>query len=167
MMVNYLSQVFISSSVSIEAILTRFIFPFSSKYTSSNERVTTAHLCHICDVAPKLAPHCLACVLILILCRGLHRFPSRPLFDPNFPPWNWRLICSYFLDVFCPLFKLHSLFIGGHTFCKMHGMSADLREFIARCFLSRCSLSYYRAFRSEIYGQCVILMHHSGSTLPP
>lgn len=127
-----------------------FMFTFSPKYTSSNERVTTAYFCHICDVAPKLAPHCPACVLLKMSRRGLLRFPSRPVFNPNF--FTPSALTSY-LQLFPGRlrgqsrndFKPHSLRIGGHTFYTMHGMSADLRDFLARRVINRCSLRYYRA----------------------
>ena len=42
-------------------------------------------------------------------------------------------------------FKPHSLQIGGHTFYTVHGMNPDLRDYLARRAISRCSLRYYRA----------------------
>ena len=127
-----------------------FKFSFSPKYTSSNERVTTAYFCHICDVAPNLAPHCPACILLKMSSCGLLRFPSRPVFDPHF--FSPSALTSY-LQLFSGRrpgqshdeFKPHSLRIGGHTFYTMHGMSADLRDFLARRVINRCSLRYYRA----------------------
>ena len=145
-----LSQVPIELIDSMKHFLLGFMFTFSPKYTSSNERVTTAYFCHICDVAPNMAPHCPVCVLLLMLSRGLLRFPSRPVFDPNiFSP---SALTSY-LQLFSSRlrgqshdeFRPHSLRIGGHTFYTMHGMSPDLRDFLARRVVSRCSLRYYRA----------------------
>ena len=135
---------------SIAHFIVGFMFTFSPKYTSSNERVTTAYFCHICDVAPKLAPHCPACVLLAMLGRGLFRFPSRSVFDPHF--FSPSALSSYLRLVSGQQhgrtqdeFKSHSLRIGGHTFYTMHGMSADLRDFLARRVVNRCSLRYYRA----------------------
>lgn len=127
-----------------------FVFSFCPKYTSSDGRVTSAYFCHICDVAPKLAPHCPACVLLQLLRRGLLRFPTRPVFDPKF--FSPAALTSY-LKLFSTEqnavspehFKSHSLRIGGHTFYTVHGMSADLRDFLARRVVNRCSLRYYRA----------------------
>ena len=42
-------------------------------------------------------------------------------------------------------FKPHSLRIGGHTFYTVHGMNPDLRDYLARRAIARCSLRYYRA----------------------
>ena len=127
-----------------------FMFTFSPKYTSSNERVTTAYFCHICDVAPNLALHCPACVLLKMSRRGLLQFPSRPVFDPKFFSPSaltsyLRLFSNRLFNQSPDEFKPHSLRIGGHTFYTMHGMSPDLRDFLARRVVSRCSLRYYRA----------------------
>ena len=145
-----ISHVPIDLLESTEHLLVGFMFSFSPKYTSSDGRVTTAFFCHICDVAPKLAYHCPACVLLRLWRRGLLLFPTRPVFDPKiFSP---SALASY-MQLFSSRprgqspdgFKPHSLRIGGHTFYTMHGMSADLRDFLARRVVSRCSLRYYRA----------------------
>ena len=127
-----------------------FVFTFSPKYTSSDGRVTSAYFCHICDVVPRLAIHCPACTLLTLLRRGLLRAPWRPVFDPNF--FSPAALASY-LQLFSTRhlnndsthFKPHSLRIGGHTFYTMKGMSADLRDFLARRVVNRCSLRYFRA----------------------
>ena len=127
-----------------------FLFTFSPKYTSSDGRVTSAYFCHICDVVPRLAVHCPACTLLSLLRRGLLRFPMRPVFDPKiFSP---SALTSYLQLFSCrrvandpTLFKPHSLRIGGHTFYTSKGMSADLRDFLARRVVNRCSLRYFRA----------------------
>ena len=127
-----------------------FVFTFSPKYTSSDGRVTSAYFCHICDVVPRLAIHCPACALVALLRRGLLCFPSRPVFDPNF--FSPAALTSYLhllsnrhLNDSPYHFKPHSLRIGGHTFYTMKGMSADLRDFLARRVINRCSLRYFRA----------------------
>ena len=135
---------------SLRHSLLGFVFSFSPKYTSSDGRVMTAYFCHICDVAPGLATHCPACVLLLLLRRGLLRYPSRLIFDPkSFSPAALtsylRLFSTKPFTTSPDLFKSHSLRIGGHTFYTMHGMSADLRDFLARRVINRCSLRYYRA----------------------
>ena len=128
-----------------------FVFSFSPKYTSSDGRVTSAYFCHICDVVPRLAIHCPACALLSLLRRGLLRSPSRPVFDPNF--FSPAALASYLqlfsnrrLNNYPNHFKSHSLRIAGHTFYTMKGMSADLRDFLARRVINRCSLRYFRAF---------------------
>ena len=127
-----------------------FVFTFSPKYTSSDGRVTSAYFCHICDVVPRLAVHCPACALLALLRRGLLGFPSRPVFDPNlFSPAALtsylHLLSNRHLNDSPYHFKPHSLRIGGHTFYTMKGMSADLRDFLARRVINRCSLRYFRA----------------------
>lgn len=127
-----------------------FVFTFSPKYTSSDGRVTSAYFCHICDVVPRLAVHCPACALLALLRRGLLCVPSRPVFDPHF--FSPAALTSYLhllssrqLNDSPYHFKPHSLRIGGHTFYTMKGMSADLRDFLARRVINRCSLRYFRA----------------------
>ena len=51
-----LSQVPIQLVGSMGHFLIGFMFTFSPKYTSPNERVTTAYFCHISDVPHNLAP---------------------------------------------------------------------------------------------------------------
>ena len=127
-----------------------FLFTFSPKYTSSDGRVTSAYFCHICDVVPRLAVHCPACTLLSLLRRGLLRIPTRPVFDPKF--FSPSALTSYLQLFSCrhvandpTHFKPHSLRIGGHTFYTTKGMSADLRDFLARRVVNRCSLRYFRA----------------------
>ena len=127
-----------------------FVFTFSPKYTSSDGRVTSAYFCHICDIAPRLAMHCPACTLLTLLRRGLLRIPSRPVFNPKmFSPAALasylRLFSNRLLENNPSHFKPHSLRIGGHTYYTMKGMSADLRDFLARRVINRCSLRYFRA----------------------
>ena len=94
--------------------------------------------------------HCPACTLLTLLRRGLLRSPSRPVFNPNF--FSPAALASY-LRLFSNRlvennpnhFKPHSLRIGGHTFYTMKGMSADLRDILARRVINRCSLRYFRA----------------------
>ena len=43
------------------------------------------------------------------------------------------------------VFKPHSQRIGEHTFYTMHCMSADLRDYLARWVINRCTLRYFRA----------------------
>ena len=62
----------------IAPFIVGFVFTFSPKDTSYNERVTTAYFCHIYDVALKLAPHFPVCVLKMSR-GGLLCFPSRPV----------------------------------------------------------------------------------------
>ena len=133
------------------------------KYTASDGRVTSAYFCHIRDVAPCLAIHCSAYNLLTLLLRGLHRFPSSAAFYPNF--FSPGAIASY-LQLFSDRhlynhsnhFKHHSLRNGRHTFYTMKGMSADLRDFLARHVINRCSLRYFRGSPAqlEIYGPCVL-----------
>ena len=127
-----------------------FSFTLTLKYTSSEGRVTSAFFCHICDVAPDLHAHCPACAILQLHKENLLRYPSRPIFDPKvFTPAR---LSSYLVSIAgqtranpSDVFKPHSLRIGGHTFYTMHGMSPDLRDFLARRVVSRCSLRYYRA----------------------
>ena len=122
-----------------------FEFTFSPTYTSSDGKVTSAYFCHIYDVAPTLAMQCPACTLLILLRRGLLRFPSRPVFSPNF--FSPAALASY-LRLFANRllsnnpnhFKSHPLRIGGHTFYTMKDMSADLRHFLACRVIYRCSL---------------------------
>ena len=144
-----LSRVPLDLIASSERLL-GFVFTFSPKYTSSYDRVTSAYFCHICDVAQRLATHCPACALLALLRRGLLRFASRPVFDPNvFSPAALtsylQLLSSRQVNDSPNRFKPHSLRIGGHTFYTMKGMSADLRDFLARRVINRCSLRYFRA----------------------
>ena len=127
-----------------------FRFTFIPKYTSSEGRVTSAFFCHICDVAPKLQAHCPVCAILQLREANLFRYPTRPIFDPKIlTPSS----LSSYLALFAgrsrskssDVFKPHSLRIGGHTFYTMHGMSADLRDYLARRVVSRCSMRYYRA----------------------
>ena len=127
-----------------------FRFTFTPKYTSSEGRVTSAFFCHICDVAPKLQAHCPVCAILRLREANLFRYPTRPIFDPKIlTPSS----LSSYLALFAgrsrskssDVFKPHSLRIGGHTFYTMHGMSADLRDYLARRVVSRCSMRYYRA----------------------
>ena len=92
-----LSQVPIQLVGSMGHFLIGFMFTFSPKYTSPNERVTTAYFCHISDVPHNLAPHCPSCFLQMMTRRGLLRFLSRPVFDYNiFPPalTSYLQLCS-------------------------------------------------------------------------
>ena len=127
-----------------------FVFTFSPKYTSSDGRVTSAYFCHICDIVPRLAVHCPACALLALLRRGLLRFPFRPVFNPTlFSPTALtlylQLLSNRHINDSPHHVKPHSLRIGGHTFYTMKGMSADLRDFLARRVINRCSLRYFRA----------------------
>ena len=142
-----LSQIPSDLVTSLGSFIVGFMFTFSPKYTSSNGRVTTAYFCHICDVAPTLAPHCPPCILLKMSRRGLLRFPFRPVFNPSF--FSPSALTSY-LQLFSGRrrdqshdeFKPHSLRIGGHTFYTMHGMSADHWDFLARRVINRFSLHY-------------------------
>ena len=115
--------------------------------------------------------HCPACALLSLLRRGLLRSPSRPVFDPNF--FSPAALASYLqlfsnrrLNNYPNHFKSHSLRIGGHTFYTMKGMSADLRDFLARRVINRCSLRYFRASPvANLWALCAFYasIHH----LPP
>ena len=125
------------------------IFKFAPKYTSAHPR-GIAYFCHICAVAPPLKPHCPVCIIIKLWRRGHFRAPFRPVFNPIFfsPP----TLSSYLGHIAGKPgrhpqnpFKPHSLRIGGHTFYTVHGMNPDLRDYLARRAIPRCSLRYYRA----------------------
>ena len=127
-----------------------FRFTFTPKYTSSDGRVTSAYFCHICDIAPDWQAHCPVCAILLLRTKHLFRFPTRPIFDPKI--LTPTALSSYLALIAgrsrvksSDVFKPHSLRIGGHTFYTMHGMSADLRDYLARRVISRCSMRYYRA----------------------
>ena len=125
-------------------------FTFTPKYTSSDGRVTSAYFCHICDIAPDWQAHCPVCTILLLRKKHLFRFPTRPIFDPKI--LTPTALSSYLALIAARsrakstnVFKPHSLRIGGHTFYTMHGMSADLRDFLARRVINRCTLRYFRA----------------------
>ena len=94
------------------------------------------------------------CALLLLWSDGLFRYPTRPIFDPSF--FSPAALSSFLAHVAGKggakkrnPFKPHSLRIGGHTFYTVHGMNADLRDYLARRAVSRCSLRYYRAAPSS------------------
>ena len=79
-------------------------------------------------------------------CRAIHR----PVFDPSFfSPSGLSDYLAALAGFPHPYsnspYKPHSLRIGGHTFYTVHGMNPDLRDFLARRAVARCSLRYYRA----------------------
>ena len=125
------------------------LFTFTPKYTLSNG-IGTAFFCHICDVAPSLAEHCPVCVIALLLRKGFLRSRNLSPFDPLvFTPAS---LTSYLGHVAgkpgqppSNPFKPHSLRIGGHTFYTIHNMNVDLRDYLARRAITRCSLRYFRA----------------------
>ena len=126
------------------------LFTFVPKYTLASG-LGTAYFCHICDVAPQLAPHCPVCLLSHLVAEGLlSRSSSRLLLDPTF--FSPSALASYLghlagkpgLSPNNP-FKPHSLRIGGHTWYTVHGMDPDLRDYLARRAVNRCSLRYFRA----------------------
>ena len=134
---------------SIRRSLLGLIFRFAPKYTSAHSR-GVAYFCHICAVAPPLKSHCPVCVLIKLWRRGHFRAPFRPVFNPIF--FSPSTLSAYLGHIAGKPgtppqnpFKPHSLRIGGHTFYTVHGMNPDLRDYLARRALSRCSLRYYRA----------------------
>ena len=125
------------------------VFRFAPKYTSAHS-TGVAYFCHICVVSPSLKSHCPVCVFFKLWRRGHFRAPLRPVFNPVFfsPP----ALSSYLGHVAGKPgnhpknpFKPHSLRIGGHTFYTVHGMNPDLRDYLARRSVPRCSLRYYRA----------------------
>ena len=126
------------------------LFTFMPKYTLSSG-LGTAYFCHICDVAPWLATHCPVCLLSRLLAKGLLRSSSsRLLLDPTiFSPPALASYLGYLagksgLPPNNP-YKPHSLRIGGHTWYTVHGMNPDLRDYLARRAVNRCSLRYFRA----------------------
>ena len=125
------------------------VYSFTPKYSAASGR-GSAYFCHICDVAPHLKPHCPVCVLLRLWSDGLFRYPTRPIFDPSF--FSPAALSSFLAHVAGKgsvkkrnPFKPHSLRIGGHTFYTIHGMNADLRDYLARRAVSRCTQRYYRA----------------------
>ena len=125
------------------------IYRFEPKYTSAHSW-GSAYFCHICVVAPSFKSHCPVCIIIKLWRRGHFRDPFRPVFNPRFfsPP----ALSTYLGHIAGKRsrnpqnpFKPHSLRIGGHTFYTVHGMNPDLRDYLARRAISRCSLRYYRA----------------------
>ena len=129
------------------------LFTFTPKYTLSNG-IGTAFFCHICDVAPTLAIHCPMCIIALMIDRGLLRSSRHSPFDPLvFTPAS---LTSYLGHVTgkpgrtpANPFKPHSLRIGGHTYYTIHNMNPDLRDYLARRAITRCSLRYFRASPAE------------------
>ena len=133
----------------LRSSLLGIVYRFEPKYTSVHSW-GTAYFCHICVVAPPLKVHCPACVIIKLWRRGHLRAPFRPVFNPTF--FSPSALSSYLGHIAGKpgrrpqnKFKPHSLRIGGHTFYTVHGMSPDLRDYLARRAISRCSLRYYRA----------------------
>ena len=129
------------------------LFTFTPKYTLSNG-IGTAFFCHICDVAPTLAMHCPMCVIAALIRNRLLRSPNHSPFDPLvFTP---AALTSYLGHVAgkpgrppSNPFKPHSLRIGGHTYYTIHNMNPDLRDYLARRAITRCSLRYFRASPAE------------------
>ena len=126
------------------------LFTFVPKYTLASG-LGTAFFCHFCGVAPQLAPQYPVCLLSHLVAKGLlRRSSSRLLLDPTF--FSPSALASYLghlagkpgLSPNNP-FKPHSLRIGGHTWYTVHGMDPDLRDYLARRAINRCSLRYFRA----------------------
>ena len=126
------------------------LFTFMPKYTLASG-LGTAYFCHICDVAPRMAAHCPVCLLSRLLAKGLLRpSSSRILLDPTiFSPSALASYLGHLAGKPGPPhdnpFKPHSLRIGGHTWYTVHGMNPDLRDYLARRAVNRCSLRYFRA----------------------
>ena len=126
------------------------LFTFVPKYTLASG-LGTAYFCHICDVAPQLSAHCPVCLLSRLLAKGLLRpSSSRHLLDPKlFSPSALTAYLGHLagkpgIPPNNP-YKPHSLRIGGHTWYTIHGMNPDLRDYLARRAVNRCSLRYFRA----------------------
>ena len=136
------------------------LFTFVPKYTLCSG-LGTAFFSHICDIAPQWAPHCPVCALASLKAKGVLRAASsHPIFLPSiFSP---RALSAYLGHLAGKAghhpnnpFKPHSLRIGSHTFYTVHGMNPDLRDYLARRAISRCSLRYYRASpAANLYALC-------------
>ena len=167
-----LSSTPIQNFTTLRRSLVGIIFKFSPKYTSAHSR-GVAYFCHICVIAPSLKSHCPVCVIVKLWRRGHFRAPFRPVFNPIFfSPPTLTAYLGYIAGKPGPHpqnpFKSHSLRIGGHTFYTVHGMNPDLRDYLARRAIPRCSLRYYRASpAANLYALRSFYKSISPSTLIP